>query len=880
MAVRNSVKENEKIKKIEIDYNPYYLDTKISFENIPTQRLTKTLQILELKNKEQKIFQLWIDKFLEAFFTELNTDKIYIEFKGRKIDYEDIKTILVNYPKCELNFYEKYEDKNFKNNLLKRMEELKKIKEEFSLNIDTSKYSELFRDEIKIAVMAPMSSGKSTLINALLGSEILPAENIACTSKIFEIVNNKNILKGEYKARLVLNSQPISQWKKVERETLNKLQKMMDDGENINTKIELTGNFSFLSNENYNIKLIDTPGPNNDNNSDHRQESFNFIKNEKDCIILYVLDSTSLTTKDSGEYIAEIAKFLTENENEKELSDKIIFILNKFDCASVSKGEEQRIYEDALMFLKNKGIKEPKIFPISSFFIKSLRKGLKNINQEEMTEEEAEEYDEFKKIENKFTRYNLNTLKFTPLPENLKKKLSDEKDEFKKMENLGGITAIEYFIKRHINRYYLVQKMNFALTKILSDIKRELSMISLSFDNSSNTIEKMRSQEKNKSEKIEEIRKFLENYDKKNYARKISPLYRESLYRPIRDYMSNLNQKMSKQISEREARTIYDNVEEFISLRYDLFETELKSIFREVKNELEEEVIKKLKNYIDNFNQKDIFDNLLLDLKLELDEISKVEIKNKSKIEFKLFEIETWNSIITTKYSSEVVLGEIRNLIDNMIENHQKETQYRFLKNICSLKENFYQAIESIFEKISESIEELEEKRNRLDNLKKIQSILENLLEETEKLNEPKESKSIFLEKVNSFNCEESILKNKLKEEIENLEVESTSFLENLLEQEAKEIESQEISCSNEVSKEDLSISNLDKVETSFKIFASKLNVKNLKESISIPNLDVVENSLKNAIEETKKIVDDYSKIEVNKSFNKFKEKFAKKVKK
>ena len=100
MAVRNSVKENEKIKKIEIDYNPYYLDTKISFENIPTQRLTKTLQILELKNKEQKIFQLWIDKFLEAFFTELNTDKIYIEFKGRKIDYEDIKTILVNYPKC------------------------------------------------------------------------------------------------------------------------------------------------------------------------------------------------------------------------------------------------------------------------------------------------------------------------------------------------------------------------------------------------------------------------------------------------------------------------------------------------------------------------------------------------------------------------------------------------------------------------------------------------------------------------------------------------------------------------------------------------------------------------------------------------------------
>ncbi|MGL5126564.1 MAG: dynamin family protein [Fusobacteriaceae bacterium] len=489
MAIRDLVKDDEKMKKIVIDYNPYYLDTRVLFENIPTQRLTKTLQILELKNKEKKAFQLWIDKFLETFFTELNTDKICIEFKGRLSDYEDVKTILEDYPKCELNFYEKYEDKNFKDNLLKRMDELEKIKEEFNLNIDTSKYPELFRDEIKIAVMAPMSSGKSTFINALLGNDILPAENIACTSKIFEIVNNKHLSKGEYKARLVLNSQPISEWKKVERETLDNLQKTMDDGENINTKIELTGNFSFLSNENYNIKLIDTPGPNNDNNSDHRQESFNFIKNEKDCIILYVLDSTSLTTKDSGEYISEIARFLNENENEKELSDKIIFILNKFDCASVSRGEDKRIYEDALMFLKNKGIKNPNIFPISSFFIKSLRKGLKNIDEETMTEEEEEEYDEFKKIQKKFTRYNLNTLNFTPLPESLKKKFNDEKDELKKLENLGGITAIEYYIKRHISRYYLVYKMNFALTKVLGDIKRELSMISLSFDNRNNIIE-------------------------------------------------------------------------------------------------------------------------------------------------------------------------------------------------------------------------------------------------------------------------------------------------------------------------------------------------------------------------------------------------------
>ena len=34
-----------------------------------------------------------------------------------------------------------------------------------------------------------MSSGKSTLINALLGEELLPNENQACTSKIFKIID-------------------------------------------------------------------------------------------------------------------------------------------------------------------------------------------------------------------------------------------------------------------------------------------------------------------------------------------------------------------------------------------------------------------------------------------------------------------------------------------------------------------------------------------------------------------------------------------------------------------------------------------------------------------------------------------------------------------
>ncbi|MGL5796999.1 MAG: hypothetical protein ACRCYT_02220, partial [Cetobacterium sp.] len=486
--------------------------------------------------------------------------------------------------------------------------------------------------------------------------------------------------------------------------------------------------------------------------------------------------------------------------------------------------------------------------------------GLENIDDQEMTEEESEEYDEFKKIKNKFTRYNLNTLNFTPLSESLKKEFSNEKDEFKRLENLGGVTAIEYYIKRHISRYYLVHKMNFALNKVLSDIKRELTIISLSFENSNNIIENMRVQEKKKSVNIESIRSFLENYNKESYEKKISAAYRISLFLPIKEYMNNLNQKISKQISEVEARNIYDDVEEFITLKYDLFEVELKSIFIEVKKELEEEVIKKLKKYTDNFNQKNIFDGFLLDLKLELelDEINKTEIKNKSEIKFKISELDTWISLFTTKYSSEVVLGEVRNLTDRLVQNHQKNTEQIFVKNVCLLKENFQQVVDSIFEKISKSIENLEEKRNKLGDLKSIQIILENLLEKTEDLNLLDELKNISSKK-------------------ENLKVEPISFMDNLLKENLKKIEIKEKPLSNKSDLESLSILELEESKSSIKSFASKLKIKDLTEKMTIPNLNEIENSLKNIIVETQKKVDDCGKIEVTKSLNKLKDKFLKK---
>ena len=46
-----------------------------------------------------------------------------------------------------------------------------------------------------VTILGTMSSGKSTLINALLGEEILPNKNMACSAKAFYLLDNDDEMK-------------------------------------------------------------------------------------------------------------------------------------------------------------------------------------------------------------------------------------------------------------------------------------------------------------------------------------------------------------------------------------------------------------------------------------------------------------------------------------------------------------------------------------------------------------------------------------------------------------------------------------------------------------------------------------------------------------
>lgn len=721
MALRIKEEKNKELKKIvKLDYNPYYIRTIIDFENIEKDRLTKTIEILKLN--ENEILQSWIHKFLEVLFLELNTDNLNIKFEGREVDCRDIEEILEKYPATNLEYNKKYQDKELKTNFLKSIEDFKKIIHDHELNIDISKYSNFFTGEVKIAVMAPMSSGKSTFLNALIGDEILPSEHAACTTRIFEIINNKNLQKGEFECRVLVNSEPLFDWSKT---TQTSLKKLNESELPENAKIEIAGNIPFLSNENYNIRLIDTPGPNNSNNNSHRAESIDFIKNENDCLVIYVLDATNLTTNDSGVYIEEISNFLNKNEGNQNLSEKIIFILNKFDSLSVAKGEDKKIFQEANIFLRNKGIKNPKIFPISSFLVKSLRKGIKKMNEVEMDDEIYEEWQNYQGIEAKFKniRSQMNTLNFVPFPESVKESWNTE-EENKKLENLSGITAIEYYIHRHINRYYLVRKMNNILKKILADINSEYQKLNLKREKGTDIIRKMKSAELQKSKKMEDINLFIKNFDINLSLNKVDQAYTKYLYQPFENKIRDLNIEKKEMLEKEEAKKLYNEIERDLKIKNDQFKSELRGIYNELKDKMEKEVVKKLKNYVEDFNHESIFDNFLIDLKIEMDQTQIETITEDNKVKFEFFNSSTWKTIFWTQVEISCFLKDIELYTHKVILAHEDETKHNFKEKIKLFKEECKILIKEIIEKISLSIIELDKRDENMQDLQKIEDKL------------------------------------------------------------------------------------------------------------------------------------------------------------
>ena len=196
----------------------------------------------------------------------------------------------------------------------------------------------LNNQEFKIAVIANMSSGKSTFINALFGDDVLPAFTEAttdCATYIYsddDDSNNKAVVyfDDDKESCTVMREDVKKELKHYAKKDSNSI----DDKYKKVNKIELDWDFLNIntdSDSKIKVTFIDTPGPNNtgDFATKHTLQTTELIDSVDMVIFLFDYIQLDANLSSDGQGIWDNLK----KRKEKDKNFGIYFVINKIDAS-------------------------------------------------------------------------------------------------------------------------------------------------------------------------------------------------------------------------------------------------------------------------------------------------------------------------------------------------------------------------------------------------------------------------------------------------------------------------------------------------------------------------------------------------------------------
>lgn len=364
---------------LSISYNPYLLESKFQV-NGKSANKTPWAEYLRRRRLQTWFYPApnW-KGFAVEIQDALNEREVTVEFTGRKIDYEDLKLFfdqwnsqggkdqktrfVLTEQKGELR-----EDKNVLQELDKLVETFKESPvEELRSEELQQRYQQERKNDFDMAVVATMSSGKSTLINALLGCDLLPAANDATTAKITRIhdCDDKEGFTVQCSTR---QGEILHKIKPVTPELLDEYNK--DDKV---FYVDLDGDIPGISGSMLRLNILDTPGPNNSATQEHRDVTNTVLHDkERQPIILYVMDSTKPEDESDAALLKDIAE--TIKRGGKQTQERFVFVMNKADMLDESEdGKIGDVLRRRQAYLQRCGIDATQIIPVSANAAKLLR---------------------------------------------------------------------------------------------------------------------------------------------------------------------------------------------------------------------------------------------------------------------------------------------------------------------------------------------------------------------------------------------------------------------------------------------------------------------------------------------------------------------------
>lgn len=475
------------MKKVFIKYNPYKLETEITVDG---KSLAQNSKIGD-KSADGSRLQEWVEELPQILVDEYNDTNFEVRFHGTLPDYEDLAAAFVEADEKKILTAklerEPAKETSDKEGLIGDVfEEILKGPFDALRDIEIrSAFQHAQGSDFEVCVVATMSAGKSTLINAILGTKLMPSKQEACTAIITRI---KDCLQGDapFKAKVYDKDEKLLE----SHENLTyQIMERLNSDENVSV-IKTIGNIPFVSSDDVSLVLIDTPGPNNSRDPRHKKVQSELLGKSSKALVLYIMTG-EFGTDDDNTLLKRVAESMAVGG--KQSKDRFIFVVNKLDDRKKEDGDTSQTLERVRSYLKTHGVANPNLFPASALPALNIRMIASEADVDEDTRDETEI-----KIKKLNRNESLHFERYAILPPSirgeinaqLEKAKQDWDDENRKNDNPDealihtGIVSIEAAIRQYVHKYAKTAKIkNIVDTFVhkldevgcLEETKRELA---------------------------------------------------------------------------------------------------------------------------------------------------------------------------------------------------------------------------------------------------------------------------------------------------------------------------------------------------------------------------------------------------------------------
>lgn len=489
------------MKKVFIKYNPYNLETELTVDG---KKLAQNSQIGERILPGSRL-QEWIEDLPRILIDEYNDTDFDIVFHGTLLDFEDLTEVftqafergeltakLDRIPAKETSDKEVLIDEVFKEIQEGPFDELRDVE-------IISAFQHAKSSDFEVCVVATMSAGKSTLINSMLGTKLMPSKQEACTAIITRIKDTEE--NDTWQAEVYSKDNRLIETH--ENLTYATMERLNSD-ENVSV-IKTAGNIPFVSAEDVSLVLIDTPGPNNSRDPEHKKVQSEFLNKSSKSLVLYIMEGT-FGSDDDNALLQRVADSMKVGG--KQSKDRFIFVVNKMDDRRKEDGDTTQTLDRIRAYLKGHGITNPNLFPAAA---------LPALNIRLIQSESEVDDDTLDETEMKVRKLNRNeTLHFeeyASLPASIrgdiKARLADAKsngDANAEALIHTGVVSIEAAIRQYVQKYAKTAKIK----NIVDTFMHKLDEVGC-FEKTKQELAKNRKDGERIARQIEAIRKKIDD---------------------------------------------------------------------------------------------------------------------------------------------------------------------------------------------------------------------------------------------------------------------------------------------------------------------------------------------------------------------------------